>query len=386
MKAKNHLGIIIFNVMILLLIIACSQKQISPAPVTEAAVEAHGYSGPAWPPVALLKPGENPLWFEAGSGGPQLIESPTAASLTAFFPWPFARFIVDMQVWDDFLAMPVNGDGFLVLGSAADDSSAVLYRINSGGIWNSYTAESFFVWDDRPAILLYRNDFFIEPEAPSLRPQVYALDKSSPVPLAVSVPALESFLSEGPWEAEVLHRGSGGLWYFRVKEKGKAQATTAYFRTADLAGAGTRISVGEWRNSSNQKISEDISPCLSAIINAASGSRPGGLSLVKLISFEIKEPRFLSPDSAADAGGELLYAYAREADQLALAIFPDGRGFYSSEREPDAQAFALPPLPETFVYTGVAVFEKILVASWEEQQGAGIGAAGFMVLRSPFKL
>ena len=384
MSIKNHIKIVTFTVMILLLVAACSGK--GGVPVSGADIEVPGYSGPAWHPLALLKTGEHPLWFELAAGGPVLIESPDDASLAAYSPWPFARFIIGMQVWDDFLAMPVNGDGFLVLGSAEDDASVVLYRIKGGRIWNSYTAESFFVMEDRPAVLLYRNDFFIEPDAPSLHPQVHVLNKSSSVPLAVSVPALEIFPSDGPWEAEVLHRGPGGYWYFRMKEKGKVQAATAYFRTGDLADAGARISVGQWRSSSNQKIPEDISPCLTAIINAASGLRPGGLSLVKLISFEFKEPRLLAPDNAADAGRDLLYAYVRETDQLALAIFPDGQGFYSSETEPDARSFALPSLPEAFVYTGVAVFEKILIASWEEQQGAGVGAAGFMVLRPQFKL
>jgi len=369
--------------LILILFTACTGKGRPPAPLPYADVEVSGYSGPAWPALALLKTGENPLWFELGSDGPLLIETPSAASLATFIPWPFARFIIDIQVWDDFLVMAVNRDGFLVLGAAGDDSAgggaaAILYRVN-GSLWNSYTAESFFAWEDKPAVLLYRNDFFIEPGVPPLHPQVYVLDKSSPVPLGASVPALENFPSDRPWEAEVIHRGPGGFWYYRFKEKGVSQAETAYFRTSNLAEAGTRISMGEWRNSNTQEIPGNLERRLEAIINAASVTYPGGVSLIKVISTECKEPLFFSPKTAPDTGEGLLYAYYREADQLALAIFPGGQGFYSSEKEPDVKPFSLAPLPEDFVYTGIAVFGKVLTASWEEQQDANIGAAGIMV-------
>jgi hypothetical protein len=88
-----------------------------------------------------------------------------------------------------------------------------------------------------------------------------------------------------------------------VREKGKAQNGTAYFRTADLADAGEKVSVGEWRNSSR-----------------------------------------------------------------------------SGDDEPGTGPFSLPALPEGFAYTGVAALGGVVAASWEEQQEAGIGAAGFMVM------
>ena len=370
---------------ILVFFTACSGKGRPPAPLPYEDVKVSAYSGPAWPALALLKTGENPLWFELGPDGPSLIESPSAASLITFTPWPFSRFIIDIQVWDDFLAMAVNRDGFLVLGAAEEDAVAILYRVNDNSLWNSYTAESFFVWEDKPAVLLYRNDFFIEPDAPPLHPQVYILDKTSPVPRGASVPALEIFPSDKSWEAEVIHRGPGGLWYYRIKEKGKAQAETAYFRTWDLAEAGTRISIGEWRNSNTREIPGYIQQRLEAIIKAASAAYSGGVGLVKVISTEFKEPLFFSPETATDTGEGLLYVYSREADQLSLAIFPDGQGFYSSGKEPDIKPFSLPPLPEAFVYTGIAVYGKILTATWEEQQDANIGAAGFMVISSPNK-
>ena len=72
-----------------------------------------------------------------------------------------------------------------------------------------------------------------------------------------------------------------------------------------------------------------------------------------------------------------------------MAIFPDGRGLYTQRVNqgqpslPAVRPFSLPALSEDFVYTGIALLGDIILASWEEQQEAGIGAAGFMV-RSAF--
>ncbi len=43
----------------------------------------------------------------------------------------------------------------------------------------------------------------------------------------------------------------------------------------------------------------------------------------------------------------------------------------------------LPELPEGFVYTGIAVSDQTLIASWEEQENFYIGASGFMALKLP---
>ena len=42
--------------------------------------------------------------------------------------------------------------------------------------------------------------------------------------------------------------------------------------------------------------------------------------------------------------------------------------------------FKLPPLPDGFVYTGLGVAGKAVLAPWEERQEGSIGAAGFMAL------
>ena len=154
-----------------------------------------GRESVAWQAVALLETGRNPIWFELAPDGPIHIASAAAAALPPYTPWPHARYITGMLLWDGFLVMAVNGDGFLVLGPS-ENADLVLYRADHS-LWRPYTAESLFLLDDRPAVLLYRNDFFSGLAVPPVFPQVYVLDKSSPVPLGISVPAFETFPEGG---------------------------------------------------------------------------------------------------------------------------------------------------------------------------------------------
>jgi len=305
----------------------------------ETATNAQEYPNYPWPALARLKTGENPIWFEFGQEGPSLIESASAASLTPYVPWPHAKYVTAMAIWNGFLVMAVNRDGFLILLpsgalSQSGGGELILYRSAAGSSWEPYTTESFFIWEDKPADLLYRNDFFGEVTAPALNPQVYTLDLSSPVPVGAYVPALEIFPSNGgSWETELLRRGPDGLWYYRMKEKGQARNATAYFSTADLNVEGKKISFGEWMNS------DPKSPL------ADRGEAPGNI-----------------PGS------------------LALVMLPDGRGLFSYGEESEPAYFSLSALDEGFVYTGAALIGNAVVASWEEQQEAGVGAAGFMVV------
>ena len=341
------------------------------------------YSGPAWPAMARLQTGANPLWFELGEKGLHLIDSPAAAALIPFTPWPDARYITGMLLWEGFLVMAANGDGFFVLGQGSPGSGnlneVVLYKSEGGDLWNHYTAESFFIWDDRPAVLLYRNDFFSDPVVPPLKPQVFVLDVSSPAPLGVSIPALEKFPGRGTWETELVRRGPDAYWYYRMKNK--EQNETAYFRTEDLTKEGKSITVGEWRNSERPD-GQRIPVHLAAILAHAAEQVPGKVYSSRVVSPGFEGQRFYSITPIADMDNfALMYGFCREIPQpLALAVFSDGSGFYSNGEGMEVRPFLLTPLPEGFVYTGIAVLGNVLAASWEEQLEAGIGAAGFMVV------
>jgi len=360
-------------------------------------------AGQVWSALALLQTGENPLWFELGEKGPVLIESPSGAALAPYAPWPHARFIAGMQFWNGFLVMAVNRDGFIVIGRGGNSKEAVLYRVAGAQLWDPYTTESFFIWEERPAVLLYRNDFFIDPVAPPLERQVYVLDLNAHFPVGVSVPALESFPKDSPesvapeWEAEVLRRGPDGFWYYRMKEKGKANAAMAYFRSADLAEEGERISVGEWRNSSRPENPEYIPQHLALILEKAADLGLEELGAIRTVSPDFEEERIFALSAATAYGSiagvsqddakipALLFGFCDSGEAFALVISQDGRGLYSIGNDTGVQRFALPPLPGGFAYTGIAFLGNVLVAAWEEQQEAGIGAAGFMALAAEWK-
>jgi len=391
MKAK----MLPFILLIFILITACSRtgKESKPGAEirTENEILRQFYSGSVWSALALLETGESPLWFELGPGGPLLIESPETATLSPYSPWPHARFVAGILAWDDFLVMAINREGFFVLGAAPASLSSgaktrtVLYRIAEDDLWYPYTVESFFIWKGKPAALLYRHDFFAEPYASSPQPQVFVLDKYSSVPLGARIPALERFPPGDSWEAEVLRRGPDDFWYYRMKEKGQIENETAYFRARDLEGEGERISQTEWRNSDLPEGPENIPLILSNMLESAvklglEGTGP--VLALRVISPDFEGSRLFRSASSV-GGGEnqaFLYVYCREnPEPVALAILPDGRGLYVHGKEQNVRPFSLPALPDDFVYTGVALLGDIVLASWEEQEGAGIGAAGFMV-------
>ena len=383
----------------------CRGKDLSPA---SASGEIPGleYSAPAWPVLALLKTGENPLWFELGAEGPRLIESPAAASLSPFAPWPNARYLTGILPADGILAMAVNRGGFLALGAVdpgknPDAANAVLYQIPDEGLWDPYTTESFFIFKGNPSVLLYRNDFFIEPAVPPIEHQIYSLDPQSPVPLSVIVPALDF---GGGKEVELLRRGPDGFWYFRARSGpgalsdafsdalSNAFSGVEYFRIRDLSinkdeGEAEKVSVGDWRNSSRPEEPEKTPPQVSALLKQAAELFPGKTFAVRTSSPDFEGQRFFSMPSASSSSIEenidVLFCFYNES--AALAILPDGRGLYSEGENPEAKPLSLSVLPEGFVYTWIGLLDgnlpgSILVAAWEEQQDAGIGAAGFMVM------
>jgi len=372
---------------------ACSGKGENKDSVAETAADAQEYANYPWPALARLETGENPIWFEFGQDGPLLIESAAAASLTPYTPWPHAKYVTAMAVWNGLLVMVVNRDGFLILGPVGDMTQSettelILYRSSAGSLWDPYTTESFFIWDDKPAVLLYRNDFFGELAESAPEQRVYTLDLLSEVPVGAYVPALEIFPTDGNWETELLRRGPDGFWYYRMKEKGQTMQRTAYFRTEDLNVEGERISFGDWMNSDPQsplaargEASENIPHNLALLLERVSEFFPGTTGLIKTISPDFDGLRIFSlPSGSAGENFTVLSGYCQMSpENLALIMLPDGRGVFSG-KENEPEFFSLTALGDGFVYTGVAIVGNVLVASWEEQQEAGIGAAGFMVV------
>lgn len=367
---------------------ACSRVSRPSAPLEPSAAADPGPVLPEslWQSLAILKTGEHPLWFEFSDQGPQLIRSPAEAVLTDYAPWPHSRFCAGMLGSGMDLVLAINRDSFLIIRTE-ESGNAVMYRAGSLGYWEPYTIASVFVYDEKPAVLLYRDDFFAPPAARAPAYQVMVLSKDHPMPIGVEVPAFNILSKEEGWEVNALRRGPDNRWYYRFVQTGRSQPETAYYRTTDLSARGERTGQDSFRNSSRPEVSSNAPPCMIPLITAAIerfADLPE-IPILRMISPELNGPRFFSPMPAKEENFSLLFGYFSEGtlsgpETLAFAIMPDGKGIASINGV--RASFTLPALPESFVYTGAGLAGNILIAAWEEQEDSAVGAAGFMALNT----
>jgi hypothetical protein len=333
-------------------------------------------------PLALLQSGENPLWFELGEDGPALIPSPEEAFLCPFIPWPLAIRAAGILSRQGRLVLGINREGFLVF--APGNAGIALYRIDTGSYWQDYSVESLFIYNDTPAAMLYRNDYFIDNGLPPPAIRVWGLRSDTGLG-ELEIPAFADLPPEDGWDLEDLLEGSDGRWYYRAVRKGGARGGIGYFRTPDLSRAGELSSPGAMQNASQPRTLDQAPAPLRQVLEA------GGAGIAGVVSPEFSSLRYYAaPSSIKDSREDpLLYPgyYHRGGDTaqgLALVISPAGQGLIGISGEvPEIREFALPPLPPGFVYTGVAVITPepslTVLGTWEEQDGWNVGAAGFVL-------
>jgi hypothetical protein len=126
-------------------------------------------------------------------------------------------------------------------------------------------------------------------------------------------------------------------------------------------------------------------PVLRAALEAAfKRSGDSNLNIAAIISPAFAYPRHFSNGSGNIENLVELSGYVM--DSIAVALLPDGWGASAciDGETTRVTPFSLPALPQGFVYTGVGpAGGSALIASWEEQQDLGIGAAGFMLIKTP---
>jgi hypothetical protein len=254
-----------------LLLFSCAKKEETPAPNPAAAVpEAEAGVFPFFPPEALaavLRPGENPLWFDASggsaeAGGPVLagglraVGSPDEAELAPFTPWPLARHAAAALIWEGALYLGLNRDSILVF-LPREGGDLGLYRLAGGPYWESYTLGNLFLYDNRPSIFFYRDHNFSEPAAPPPIPPVLTLVPGNQAPFArlepLELPALTGIPPVEDWEADILRPGADGLWYYRLVRPKNGGREIRYFQASDLSRRGQEVDPELYRRSQQER-------------------------------------------------------------------------------------------------------------------------------------
>jgi len=253
-----------FLITVLFLCFALSCKRVleeipAPAPAPPAAARLGAM------PLAILQTGEYPLWFQLTEDGPVYIESiEDAANTAAFIPWPLALHVRFFLEREDELFLAVNRDGFLKFAPYSENVTGIaMYRFSEGEFWRQYTIGGFVFFDDKPVVLLYLDDRFLDTSAPLPQSGTWSFNMESNRPFPLDIPALQPFPPEEGWSVDTL-RSAGGFAYYRaVRKRGSPQAIRM-FRTANLNQAGEEIPLDVFYSSAPraEEISHPLLPPL----------------------------------------------------------------------------------------------------------------------------
>jgi len=335
------------------------------------------------PPLAVLQAGKYPLWFQFADEGPVLIETIEDACFSAaLIPWPLTRHIRFMLARDDELLMAVNRGGFICLspwqgaplqGVQGNDGIG-LYYLAGGEYWQHYTTGAFFLSGEgrEPVALLYRDDRFIDSDQPVPQYRLWTFDLRAASPYTMAMPTLDAFPAKD-WNIDTLRRGPDANWYFRATKKTGARPEIRMLVTGDFTMPGEKVSLGAFQNSAKPEPVSAAPDGLREMLGIVFSK--SGYSAANVVSPEFPCARLFATDreSVAIAG---FFSGA-----FFLAVTENGEAFYIEKGEPSARRFSLPALPEGFAYTGIGMIANTIFASWEEEEGYSIGAAGFMLIK-----
>jgi hypothetical protein len=248
MKRFSGLLLIIFS---LCFILSCKPKPAAEAPKDNSQDYVIAQNAGAWP-MAVLKPGENPIWFQLTARGPVVIDNIADTALTeALVPWPLTLHVSFFQEKNGEIIMVINRDGFLKLAPYPDVQDGIaVYRFAGGELWRHYTVGGFIFYEDQPTALLYLDDRFLNSTYPPPLSRTWTFDMKSNNPYPIKIPAIEHFPAEEDWEVDTLRLGNDDYMYFRVlKRHGVESEVRLLRRTRDLSGTGREVSIDIFFNS-----------------------------------------------------------------------------------------------------------------------------------------
>jgi len=333
-------------------------------------------------PALSLPAAAGPRWFEFGPDGPLPIPAPDDASLVPFAPWPLARRSAGLVVSADAIAVGVNRDGFLAVHPAPDGTLGV-YRIADQEYASRYSIATVFTLGGKPGLLLYRDRFFVDPEAPAPDPRVLVLARNSPLPVPADPAAFADLPAAAGWDVDALQLGADERWYFRASRSDSAESgDRSYFVAADPERRAAASSAAEFLDAGEPRRVKGSERVLRGALLAAEKAIGDGAAVVSVVSPEYAGLRSYRLGSGDGERMQRLWAWSDA--RRALVLLADGTGIHAGTA-PGAGEAALTPirfpaLHEGFYYTGLAVAGNVYLATWEEQDGWAVGAAGFVVL------
>ena len=338
-------------------------------------------------PLAIVQAGKFPLWFQFIDGKPTLIESiEDAVYSSALVPWPLAAHVRFMLGQGDDILMAINRDGFICFTPRQNKggfASIGLYRFSGGEFWQHYTVCAFVLittseFQLTPAALLYRDDRFFDSDASLPSPRLWTFSMNSPQPQPLALPALDAFMPEDGWDIDALRRGADGYWYFRAMKKDTAQPELQMLRLIDFLHEGEQVSRGVFQNAALPEPLSAAPQQLRDMLSAIFAESGCGQALILSPEFQTIRSFAIDREKPSVFG---FFVNGLSSDSLLLISDFRGNAMYIEAHTISAvHHFSLPALPEGFAYTGIALCDNTIIASWEEQDNYSIGAAGFMMI------
>ena len=357
---------VVGSLLLVLAVLSCTGQKEKP----EGGSAGRGRKA-ASPPLAILRAGEFPLWFLLDeNGASHLTDIGGAVNAAALVPWPYARHVPALLAEAGGLSMAVNRYGFIRL--AAEERGLALHAIPAERFAPAYTVGAFLRPGpgESPMALLYRDDWFAEPELPPPSPRFWSFDPEAGLPLPRDFPAFAAFPAAEGWNVEGLFPKEDA-WYFRVS-RGSGRQGPLLLRSESPAREGRQVSPGEFRDARMPESPEAAGGTLAGLLRELAAESGAGTAEVVFADF--------GPTRHFDLGGTGRRLAVFFLGDSLLALARDGGALYLRDRLP-ALRFALPALPENFAYSGVALLAGTVFAYWEEQADFNIGAAGFMLIR-----
>jgi len=216
--------------------------------------------------MAILQPGEQPLWFYFSQEGPVYIETIEDITFTfAFVPWPYIKHAGFFHETENYIIMVINRDGFLRIAPNNDsESELAIYRFSGGEYWHRYSTGGFVYYDNEPTALLYNDERFLTSDTPLPVLRTWSFNMNSNEPFTTNIPALQFYPPQDGWDIDTLRFADDGYYYYRAARRSGVSPVVRMFRTQDLTKAGDEISIETFYNSfpRYEEISNPVLPIL----------------------------------------------------------------------------------------------------------------------------